>query len=217
MLRFRSRASAWLRHTFGDRRIEGPAVHDQAGHDVAQPPLLLELCPAVGIPDDGLRDGEWPSDPDQVPGWLIKREQRCIAIGIGPFRYRTRREFERAVASCAANLEAPPMIVAPERPQTQTLPPVEAAQRFLAWLRSEGHVGVHQESVLTELYAEHCGTCLIEPHHDQTLRRHLGTLGGVDKYMKDVAKPGERRRRTTMWKIAPSLAHVVVEQRRIAA
>lgn len=203
----------WLRSIFGStRHVEGPRLSIEAGQSTASPPLLT-LCPAVGL-NDNLRDGEWPEDPDTVPHWLIAREKRCIAVGIGPFRYRTRREFEHAIALCTAALE-PKM--QPAQSLTPQLPPAEAAKAFLVWLRANDHDGEHTDAALRELYAEHCAAERVSPSPEQTMRKFLSQLGGVNKAIKEAGTIGNHRKRGTVWIIKPSLAKVVEKKKAVAA
>lgn len=204
MIPIRSTVAGWLRQRLGGSRREGPHLSIQAGRGEATMQLLP--CPAVGPVDDGLPDNVWPDDPDHVPGWLLAREKRCIAIGLGPFKYRTRREYERGIELCAAALE-PKMQAAPTlAPQ---LPPAEAAKAFLTWLRVNAHTGEHTDAELRDLYAEHCTSANVAPSPEATMRKFLAQLGGVNKAMKEAGKNGAHRKRGTVWIIKPSLAKVV--------
>lgn len=199
----------WLRQVFGGAPgTRVPPLKEAGQGTTGQPPLLLELCPAVG-PDDNLTNNEWPEDPDAVPSWLIAREKRCLQIGIGPFRYRTRSEFERAIALCEAALEPkmhPAPVLAPQ------LPPAEAAKAFLTWLRTNAHTGEHTDAELRDLYAQHCIEANVVASPETTMRKFLAQLGGVTKVVKEAGKVGAHRKRGTVWIIKPSLAKVVAMQ-----
>lgn len=211
MRMYRSRLG-WLRQIFGGTRVEEPPTPGEAGQSTAQPPKLYGLCPAVGL-NDNLPDGEWPADPDQVPGWIVMRENRRFDLGIAALPYRTRREFERSCALCLAALEAPmsaPNLIAPQ------MPPAEAAKAFLSWLRNRGHTGEHTDAELRDLYTDYCTAVGVTPSPEPTLRKYLAQLGGVAKVMKEAGKVGNHRKRGTVWVIKPSLAKVI-EDRRLAA
>lgn len=157
--------------------------------------------------------GIWPEDPDAVPAWIIRGEERLRALGREPNTIcRTRRDYERQVALCEAALmettRCVPMLSDP-------LSPPDAAKAFLTWVRDQNRCGEYSDQALKDLYADHCQATRRPAIGDNHMRKHLLHLAGVSKGLSEERTSG-RRQRPTVWKLGQSLA-TVVEQRRRAA
>lgn len=203
-MNLRSRLGAWLRHGLGRPRSEGIALSPyQAGQDEA--PHTLP-CPAVGL--DVIADvppGIWPTDPDAVPSWRIDLERRGMTL----VPYRTRAQFEAAVAACEAKLMATAKVSAMIGP---ALPAHESARLFLKWVRETDRCGRYTNETLRELYEAYCHEVRVIPSSDAHVRKHLAQLGGVSKALDNI-QSGSRRERPTIWTIKPSLAAAVAPLR----
>lgn len=141
----------------------------------------------------------WPEDADTVPDWRLRQEQRALDIGIIELpHYRTRAEFEAAVALCEAQFAAPelPTVAA-------MLPPATAAETFLEWLRASGRIGCHTSDQLRDLYGIHCQETGLVPVPENQLRKWLG--GGHSPGVSRIKLKGKlngNRHRPTLWEIS---------------
>lgn len=191
-----SQLRTWLRRD-ADDPLPPPAA-----------PVALHLVANDSGPD--LPFGIWPDDPDTVPQWRIDVERKAHLRGLDIPGYRTRAEFESAVALCESALsttKAKAVLLPP-------LSPPDAAMQFLRWMQSTGRTGRYTDERLAEAYSEHCAT-IGRAEASQHMRKHLADLSGADKTQEPV--PGApKRKRITIWVISPSLKQVV-DQRRLAA
>lgn len=204
----RSRLGVWLRRGLGRPRSEGIALSpDQAGQDEAP---HTSACPAVGlVPIVDVPKGMWPEDPDAVPSWRIDLERRGMTL----VPYRTRAQFEAAVAACEAKLVSTLKVSAMIGP---ALPAHESARLFLKWVRETNRCGRYSNETLRELYEAYCHEVRVIPSSDAHVRKHLHKLGGVDKGLDNKQGPGIRRERPTIWTIKPSLAAAVAPMKMAA-
>lgn len=91
-------------------------------------------------------------------------------------------------------------ILNPEKAQAWPAP--KAAKKFRAWLIAGGRTGRHTATELSALYAEHCDEIGREGVGVNHLCKHLISLRGVKKAVKDKAdQRGARRERETVWTI----------------
>lgn len=195
-----SQLRAWLRGSA--HYLPPPPAAPVALHLVANDP---------GDRGPDLPFGVWPDDPDTVPQWRIDVEHKAHLKGLDIPGYRTRAEFDAAVAACESALS-------PTKATTVLMPPLDpptAALQFLRWMQATNRTGRYTDERLASAYSEHCAAIGRAEASQSHMRKHLADLSGADKTQEPV--PGApKRKRITIWVISPSLKQVV-EQRRLAA
>jgi hypothetical protein len=123
-------------------------------------------------------------------------------------------------ADARAPVEYPPqlppatMAVTPSY-KPASLTPIEAATRFLAWIRSTGATGTYANEQLASLYKRHCETEILKPVHQNQLRKHLVRMTGVEKIQSD--RRGTDGTRIKHWVIADSAADLLTTEWKQAA
>ena len=212
----RSRFGAWLRQVRGQSGTEGIPIRPYQAGQVEAPHTLP--CPAVGT--EIIADvpfGVWPNDADAVPSWRLEIERRSRVLLVP---YRTRAQFEAAVAACEQKLASTAKVSAMIGP---ALPAHESARLFLKWVRETNRChssarpdGRYTNETLRELYESFCHTIRVAPSSEAHVRKHLYDLGGVDKGLDDKQGRGGRRERPTVWTILPSLAVSVAPLKKAA-
>lgn len=152
---------------------------------------------------DALGYGVWPTDPDLVPYWRLADERRALDAGYTLPGYRTRREFDAAVARCVAALQPDAAPVLPPAPVEMSID--DAARSFVAWIRVAGRGLEFTADRLTEVYHEHCAEIGCRAHPENMLRDAMLALDdGVTRRQQSMGKIGSRRLRPTVWTISPN-------------
>lgn len=147
----------------------------------------------VGLP--GSEFGVWPEDPDIVPDWRLRAEERASKLGVRLPSYRTRRQFEALVARCEKRIRA-----------QRKVPPAEAASRFAAYLRSSSRVSYNNEE-LADAYTRFCDDAEIEAP-ESFMRGQLKRLPGIRREIRPERRNG-RLVREAVWVIEPQPARRV--------
>lgn len=172
--------------------------------------------------DDGLAQGCWPDDPDQTPGWVHALEARCRETGLQIPIYRSRREFDAAVARCLAAVnEATAEFDEPaEREMEPALGSHDAAVNFVRWLLRSGAPVELTSDQLTETYFGWCATQNRMAAPENLVRAAMKQLPGVSNRQQSRGRAGAQRIRPTVWHFVPtsktSVSRSVSELRRAA-
>lgn len=150
--------------------------------DQAQPADTARGDRLVGI--QGGSAGRWPVNPDAVPDWRLRAEQRAATIGIAIPGYRTRRDFEAAVAACERTIR-----------QQRKARPLDAAKKFAAYLEA----GEYDNAQLADAYAAFCEAMEIEAP-ESFVRGRLKKLPGIRREIRSVRRDG-RLVREAIWTV----------------
>lgn len=186
--------------------------------------LSATVSPGTVISADGEFEADddtrnWPVSMNEVPAWRLDDEWIAKGRGYKLPNYRTRAEYEAMVAKCAAALTCAES-AAPESQITallDPLPPADAAQQFLSWLRRSGRTGTLSNETLSTLYAQCCTEHRRAQTADNSLREALKRLPGVTKSQPNLKSEGGRRYRPIFWIInASSISRVSQETPAIA-
>lgn len=151
------------------------------------------LAPPPDI--DDLDDPSWPDDPHEVPSWRIGLEARARQRGFTPVGYRTRAEYEAAVACCRRALEGEDEIT--------TLAPTEAARRFVAELRLRRPETRLDDAEMRSCYADHCRRHRLTELPQNVLRPAMLRMSGVARTQINIQRGRHGQRyRPTVWIIS---------------
>lgn len=215
------RQRGWFASLFPAPR-KGYARHQGGGNasgEMQSPPVsLLPVIDGNFVAETTYcHDELWPDDPDQVPDWRIKYEQRALEIGMVLPPIRTFRHHIDAIAKCEASLFAKQPINVVGRP----LSAEDAAVQFLSWLRETSRTGEFSNETLAGYYADFCSLQNREPTAENMLRGALKRLPGVTTRQGYHKSQAGARVRPTIWIIkreVPSVSHQFrTETERLAA
>lgn len=138
----------------------------------------------------------WPSDPDDVPDWIIAAERRRADVGITePLPYRTRREFEACLARVVQGARG--------RMEARKVLPHDAAVGFRDHARATSTAVrpiTFTDEALTAAYRMYCAVARIECA-ENFFRAALKRLSGVRREETVSYRP--RRSRTVLWTVEP--------------
>ncbi len=129
---------------------------------------------------DGGTPSAWPDDAHGVPAWRLKAEARAAELGITLPAYRTRVEFDKAVAVA------------------RKMPPTVAAGMFAEHVRGDRDV-VYSHEQLADAYRAFCNETGVECP-ENFFRAALKCVAGVSRSTRVTRHP--RRVREAVWIIA---------------
>lgn len=141
----------------------------------------------VGIP--GSEFCVWPEDKAAVPAWRLRAEDRAATLKVPLVSYRTKAEFDRALAACERRLR-----------EQMKVPPTEAAQRFVASVRSNRAVAFDNDT-LAAAFADFCERVEIYAP-ESFVRNAMKRLPGVRREIVPTRVNG-RLVREARWIIEP--------------
>lgn len=133
---------------------------------------------------------KWPENLDEVPQWRLDAERRAADIGASLVNYRTRRDFDAAIAACEARL----------RSGLRKIKPKDAARMFMDSVRSLETV-TFSNATLSDAFEEFCashGVTCSENFFRNDLKRQPGCRKDV------VVSHQPRRTREVTWVIEPA-------------
>lgn len=151
--------------------------------------------------------GRWPDDPDEIPEWRLKAERRAAEIGVSLPGYRTRRQFDAAVAKCTAAIEKSLALAVRTK-----LSPKDAAARFANHVLSLSQTAAFSSEELTTAYAEWMVSCNVECSESH-MRGKLKRVPAVTRETTDTRMKSGRRVREVRWVFRPPSMETVMVSR----
>lgn len=138
-------------------------------------------------------------EPDPIPPTPVVEDEPPFDLPERPQRVNS-----APPARCVA--------VAPAQPSSRiTLRAMDAAERFVEWVRLANRCATYSSQDLTKLYAEHCEAEDLVVLADNILRPALLRVEGVTKLKSDSGRKKRERQRYFLWRIDPAPAATVVQ------